>query len=352
MAVITGQRVGEYVLEQPIGKGGFGQVWRARHHAWTEQVVAIKIPTDPNYLRDLQREGTFAPALAHVNIVKAIGFDPYAQVPYLAMEYVPGTSLRPIIESKKLTIADTVAILKQLLAALQHAHAAGFIHRDVKPENVLIHERSQKEGYNLPGIVKLSDFGLGASQRKVSAESIALSINVGSDAAKEFAGTIDYMSPELKAGGTVDGRADLYATGIMLFEMLTGTKPSGAEVPSDVNSKSPGWLDDVYRKACARVEKRYVTADEFAAALSQPTSPPPMPSASSVPKTPVAPTQKYSTPAINGRCPTVEGKDQFCISCGTQLVAHVRRCPSCGGFPDPDDRFCILCGSELTIPVR
>src|SRR5579862_4821785 len=91
------QRVSEYVLEAKVGGGTFGEVWRAHHHVWIDQLVAIKIPTDPQYLRNLQREGAAIHGLVHPNIVRAIGFDPYAETPYLVMEYVPGTSLRPLI---------------------------------------------------------------------------------------------------------------------------------------------------------------------------------------------------------------------------------------------------------------
>ena len=83
----SGQRVGEYLLDQKIGGGTFGEVWRAHHHVWVDQLVAIKIPTDSQYLRELQREGVAIHGLVHPNIVRAIGFDPYADPAYLTMEY-------------------------------------------------------------------------------------------------------------------------------------------------------------------------------------------------------------------------------------------------------------------------
>src|SRR5581483_7171717 len=135
----SNQRISEYVLEAKVGGGTFGEVWRAHHHVWTDQFVAIKIPTDPQYLRNLQREGVAIHGLTHPNIVRAIGFDPYADPPYLVMEYVPGTSLRPLIQNKSLSIADSVAVMKQVLAGLSYAHSQGLINRDVKPENVLVH---------------------------------------------------------------------------------------------------------------------------------------------------------------------------------------------------------------------
>ena len=103
------QRVGEYVLQDRIAAGAFGEVWRAHHHVWMDQLVAVKIPTDPQFLRNLQREGIAVHGLQHPNIVRAIGFDPYADPPYLTMEYVPGTSLRPLIQNQSIKIPDAVA---------------------------------------------------------------------------------------------------------------------------------------------------------------------------------------------------------------------------------------------------
>src|SRR3954468_16332506 len=112
----SGQRIGEYLLDEKIGGGTFGEVWRAHHHVWADQLVAIKIPTDPQYLRELQREGVAVHALVHPKIVRALGFDPYADPPYLTMEYIPGTSLRPLVSGKSLSAADAVAVMRQVLA--------------------------------------------------------------------------------------------------------------------------------------------------------------------------------------------------------------------------------------------
>src|SRR6476661_7481303 len=136
------QRISEYVLDEKVGAGTFGEVWRAHHHVWVDQLVAIKIPTDSQYVRNLQREGVAIHGLVHPNIVRALGFDPYGDPAYLVMEFVPGTSLRTLIKDKRLSIEDSVAVMRQVLAGLEHAHKAGIVHRDVKPENILIHERA------------------------------------------------------------------------------------------------------------------------------------------------------------------------------------------------------------------
>src|SRR5687767_5954557 len=179
------QRISEYVLDARIGGGAFGEVWRARHHVWTDQLVAVKIPIDPQYVRNLQREGATIHGLVHTNIVRAIGFDPYADPPYLTMEYIPGTSLRPLVTAKKLKPDDVVAIMKQVLAGLVYAHGQGIVHRDIKPENILIHERAERDGYGADGAVKVTDFGLGRAATKTQVGSIAYSASITDEAGRE-----------------------------------------------------------------------------------------------------------------------------------------------------------------------
>jgi len=343
--VTPNQRVGEYVLMDRISAGTFGEVWRAHHHVWTDQIVAVKIPTDPQYLRTLQREGVTIHGLVHPNIVRAIAFDPFAEVAYLAMEYIPGTSLRPIIQSRKLTPDDSVAILRQVLAGLGYAHEHGVVHRDIKPENILVHERAATDGFASPGVVKVTDFGLGRSAQSAAVGSIAYSASLATPQAKEIAGTLDYMAPEQRGGSdTVDQRADLYACGVVLYEMLTGERPAGTELPSELNRAVPRNLDEAFRRSYARLDKRFASAAEFAAALGGP--PPVPPSAAAIPMS-----GKRACPQCRQ---AVEAADQFCMHCGVQLVENVRRCPQCGAFPDANDQYCIFCGQTLTrtlVPV-
>ena len=328
------QRISEYLLDEKLGGGTFGEVWRAHHHVWIDQLVAIKLPTDPQYVRNLQHEGSAIHGLVHPNIVRAIGFDPYADPPYLIMEYVPGTSLRPLIAAKKLSINDAIAIMRQVLAGLSYAHQSGIVHRDMKPENILIHERALKDGFNVDGVVKVTDFGLGRAASRTAVGSIAYSASMNDPAAREIAGTLDYMSPEQRSGGESDARTDLYACGVILYELLTGEKPAGTDLPSDLNKSVPKFLDEAFRRSYARLDKRFASAEQFAQAIS-PATPPPlvMPSKAST----ICPSCKRG----------VESGDQFCMHCGTQLVAQVRRCGKCGAFPDASDRFCIFCGEAL-----
>jgi serine/threonine protein kinase len=326
------QRISEYVLEVKLGGGAFGEVWRAHHHVWADQLVAIKIPTDPDYVRNLQREGAAIHGLVHPNIVRAIGFDPYASPPYLAMEYVPGTSLRPLIAQRQLKVPDAVAVMRQILGALGYAHSQGLIHRDVKPENILVHERALKDGFATPGVVKVADFGLGKAKKGMEATSIAYSQSISSAGDREIAGTLDYMAPEQRGGADPDGRGDLYACGVILYEMLTGERPAGTDLPSALNPSVPKYLDEVFRRSYARLDKRYASAEEFQKALAEPTG--------------------WATPSTSPTaCPQchqpVAMGDQFCIRCGVQLVGMVRRCQQCGAYPDPTDVYCIFCGNNL-----
>jgi serine/threonine-protein kinase len=343
-----GQRVGEYVLQSPVGNGAFGEVWRAQHHVWSDQIVAVKIPSDPANLRSLQREGATIHSLVHPNIVRAIAFDPYAPVPYLAMEFVPGTSLRPLIQNKSLSVADAAAVMKQVLAGLKYAHEQNVIHRDIKPENILIHERAWKEGFAAAGVVKLTDFGLGRQEKGAANDSIAYSASMNSPAGRDIAGTLDYMAPEQRAGSAVDARADLYSCGVVFFEMLTGQRPAGTELPSDLKPGVPAAMDEIFRRSYSRLEKRYSSAGEFLAALSSATGfkPPPIPPPPLSPRLAV----QGVTNCPNCRKP-VQAGDQFCIYCGLQLVPVIRRCPKCGAYPDAADRFCMFCGQTMLTPM-
>jgi serine/threonine protein kinase len=343
--VSPNQRIGEYVLMDRISAGTFGEVWRAHHHVWTDQIVAVKIPTDPQYLRTLQREGVTIHGLVHPNIVRAIAFDPFAEVAYLAMEYLPGTSLRPIIQGRKLTPDDSVAILRQVLAGLGYAHEHGVVHRDIKPENILVHEGAATAGFSSPGVVKVTDFGLGRTAQSAAVGSIAYSASLATPQAKEIAGTLDYMAPEQRGGSeTIDQRADLYACGVVLYEMLTGERPAGTELPSELNRAVPRNLDEAFRRSYARLDKRFASAAEFAAALG---GPPPVPTSDAV--RPVAAAIPMGGKRACPQChQAVEAADQFCMHCGVQLVENVRRCPQCGAYPDANDQYCIFCGQTLT----
>ncbi len=343
--VQPGTRVSEYLLEEKIGEGSFSQVWRARHHIWSDERVAIKIPTDAEYVRYLRREGVVVHGLRHPNIVRVIGLDPYAEIPYLVMELVRGPSLRRVIDEhpRGLPIPAVQTILRGVLEAMRVAHEAGVLHRDLKPGNILLDLDGRPLDALTAADVKVSDFGLGIHD-DATFQSIVQSASL--DREQRIVGTLAYMAPELRdAAGEPSPASDLYSVGVILFEMLTGSRPAGAELPSTLRADVPEPLDRIFSRLYASRQRRFASADEVLAELTGPAPaavPPPPPQAAAAPPPPVSQA---------GVCPScgaaVEADDQFCTQCGTQLVAQVRRCGKCGAYPGPRDRYCIFCGAEL-----
>src|SRR5204863_8676716 len=123
-------------------------------------------------------------------------------------------------------------------------------------------ERARTEGYSSEGVVKVTDFGLGRAATKTAVGSIVDSQSMGDPAAKEIAGTLDFMAPEQRAGGDVGPRADLYACGVVLYELLTGERPAGTELRSDLNKNVAKHLVEAFSRSYARLAKRFGTADD------------------------------------------------------------------------------------------
>jgi serine/threonine protein kinase len=348
-----GMRVSEYVLEECLGSGTFGEVWRARHHVWENERVAVKLPTEPEYVRYLQREGIVVHGLRHPNIIRVLGFDPFAENPYLIMELVSGPSLRQIIDQHRQGLpGDTVlTVLRGLLRAMDAAHTAGVLHRALKPGNVLLNVGERPLTELVLDDVKVGDFGLGVKSAE-DLRSIAQSASLARE--DQLVGTLAYMAPELRDGQLPpDPSSDLYSIGVVLFEMLTGDRPAGAELPSTVRAEVAPAVDEVFRRLYARHDRRYETAaavlDDLDARLAagRPAT------ARAVPPPPPPPPGRTGARKGSERtCPScqqaVSADDQFCTNCRNQLVGQVRRCPACGGYPGTHDRYCIFCGAALT----
>jgi len=341
----AGLRISEYVLEERVGAGSFGEVWQARHHIWQDDRVAIKLPTEPEYVRYLQREGVVVHGLRHPNIVRVMGLDPYADVPYLVMELVKGPSLRQVVNEHPtgLPVDIALTVLRGILSAMVTAHAGNVLHRDLKPGNVMLHlaDRNLKELTR--DDVKVGDFGLGVADPDALRE-IVQSVSI--DRENKLVGTMAYMAPELRDGESKpDARSDLYSIGVILFELLTGERPAGAELPSTLRAEVPAALDEVFRRLYSRYDSRYESAqavlDDLDSRLHPPlpaSSPPPLPTSA----------DGASRRSCSACGQVIEAYDQFCTQCGQQIVPQVRRCSSCGGYPGADDSFCIFCGTTLT----
>lgn len=347
-------RINNYLLEEVVGHGSFGQVWRARHHV-LDQVVAIKILTDPQYVRNFRQEGVVVHGLRHPNIVRAMDIDPFADPPYMIMEYVDGPSLRTVIDNHPdgLPVVAVQSIMRGVLEGLQAAHDSGLVHRDVKPANILLRLAGGDVGNVQSGDVKLTDFGLGRATG-VTTASLVQSGSLVTDEGKSIAGTLVYMSPEQRAGGDLDGRSDLYSCAVVFYELLTGTRPAGSDLPSMDRSDLPGYFDDVFRMSYTRLQGRYKSATEMLAAITRTHSvrnnDRPRRSAPVARKIGGAPVS-LDAKQTQAKCPkcsnSVDARDNYCIQCGTQVIANVPKCPSCEAFVDDKDRYCIFCGEGL-----
>lgn len=254
------QRVGEYLLDQPMGQSAYAEVWRAHHHMWADQLAAVKIPTDPAYLTNLRKEGVIVHRLVHPSIVKPLGFDPNATPPYLISEFISGGSLRPWIAQRRISVPQSVNLLRQVLSALQFGHERNIVHGDIKPENILLEETATASDFSAPGSVKVTDFGVGLAANATTTSDANARTQASSSG-------LAYVAPEQRDGAAPDAKSDIYAVGIVLFEMLTGERPSGAELPSELNPNVPSWLDDAFRKSYARRERRFESAQSFLLAL-------------------------------------------------------------------------------------
>jgi len=209
---------GRYLVRSRIARGGMGTVYVATDER-LERRVAIKIMhghlADDNAFRNrFVQEARAAARLAHPNVVNVYDQGADGSLAYLVMEYLPGITLRDLLKDyKRLTAAQCYDITEAVLAGLAAAHAAGIIHRDLKPENVMLAD---------DGRIKIGDFGL------------ARAVTANTASGQALLGTIAYLSPELVTRGVADTRSDIYAIGIMMYEMLTGEQPFKGEQPMQI----------------------------------------------------------------------------------------------------------------------
>jgi ABC-type amino acid transport substrate-binding protein len=258
---------GHYQLQQLIGQGGMGEVWRA-YDTRTDRIVALKVlphhlAQDTTFQQRFRRESQAVAGLNEPHVVPIHGFGEIDGRLYLDMRLIEGRNLGTILGEGGNPLPPTfaVTVIEQIAAALDAAHEAGLIHRDVKPSNILITDRD---------FAYLIDFGLARTAG-----------DAGLTTAGSTLGTMAYMAPERFEGGHVDPRSDIYALTCVLYETLTGTRPYPADSleqqiaghmtkdvprPSAVNPKLAAFDDVIAKGMAKKPAKRYQTAAEMAAA--------------------------------------------------------------------------------------
>lgn len=282
----VGRRVadGKYIIESLIGSGAAGAVYRATHRE-LRRTVAIKIlhphyQQDPQFMTSFRGEALAASQLDHPNVMRVLDFDQEADgLIYIVMEYLSGRTLQSLLdEERRLPAERAVEIMIQVCAALSVAHDHGIIHRDIKPDNIMLVPSRNDEGTTFE-LVKVCDFGIAALEnpRAEDAE-LAATEHV-------IAGTPEYMSPEQARGNEVDARSDVYACGICLYELVTGRPPFLGDNPAEIlvkqleeTPKAPSQitkgLDPLLEEVILRAiqkdpEKRHQSAREMRVELKE-----------------------------------------------------------------------------------
>jgi serine/threonine-protein kinase len=272
VVLAAGSRIAGYLLEQEIGAGGMAVVFRALDER-LGRLVALKVlapglTADEGFRRRFLRESRAAAAVDDPHIIPVYEAGQAGGVLFLAMRYVSGGDVRGLLRRQgALSAGRAAAIISPVACALDAAHGAGLVHRDVKPANMLIDARSGR-----PDHVYLADFGLA----KGGAASVLTGAGLGP-------GTVAYMAPEQIQGTEVDGRADQYALGCAAFELLCGTVPFERDQdmaviyahlsvpPPSLSSRRPGLpagVDEVLGRALAKApDDRYASCGQFAEAL-------------------------------------------------------------------------------------
>jgi serine/threonine protein kinase/Tfp pilus assembly protein PilF len=275
MADLTGRQLGKYQIIERLGRGGMADVYKG-FQPGLERYVAVKVMHEhlseqPDFITRFKREAKSVAELRHPNIIQIFDFDVQDDVYYMVMEYIEGgrtlkeTMQELAAKGERLPIKITLDTMGKLSDALQYAHAQGMIHRDLKPSNVLVKSLDRPV---------LSDFGIARILDQSQLTSSGAMV-----------GTPAYMSPEQGRGEQADERSDIYAMGIMLYEMLTGKPPYDADTPYGIILKHindpiisplqiatdlPTLIEPIVLKALAKArEDRYQSAAELKAALAK-----------------------------------------------------------------------------------
>ena len=279
MTTLVGQRLGQYQIVGLLGEGGVAHVYRARRST-EKNDVAIKVIKPGivdlvDFVKCINREAQVGNSLYHPHILNVHSYGKEDKTVYMVMPLLPGGNLADLVQKQHLTLEAISQIISQIASALDYIHSRGFVHRDVKLENILIDEQ---------GNACLSDFGLVKALDEAT-KTMPRSANDAWHSTKKgtVIGTPGYMSPEQCKCEPVDARSDVYSLGIVLFELLTGELPFTSEssieamylhikkAPPLLSSIKPGLspeLDFITQRALAKLpENRFDSAGELAAAL-------------------------------------------------------------------------------------
>src|SRR3990172_6723353 len=243
MVVQPGAVLGRYKVESLIGRGGMGEVYRARDTTLGREVAIKALPgalaADPERLSRFEREAHLLASLNHPHIAVLYGLERVDGVPFLAMELVPGESLAERLSRGPIPLEEALPLFRQIAEALEAAHERGMVHRDLKPANVMVTPE---------GKVKGLDFGLAKAMEEEPREggiSESPTNTYGATRAGVVLGTASYMSPEQARGKKVDARTDIWALGAVMYESLTGKKAFPGETVTDVLAailkNEPDW---------------------------------------------------------------------------------------------------------------
>ena len=271
---LQGIALGSYRITRLIGRGGMGQVYQGVHPAIGSR-VAIKVLSHeclehPEFVQRFFDEARAVNFIRHENIVNVLDLAHLPDGrPYIVMEHLDGQTLRGLLTGQQATFDAVVAVIEEVLAALEAAHAKGIVHRDLKPDNIFV---------TPAGHAKVLDFGIAKLRPELTGQRAATRTGA-------VFGTPQYMSPEQALGSTVDARTDLYSMGVVLYESITGRRPfEGSTMyallqkhvtevptpPSAHRSGVPPSLDQVVMRALAKdVKARFSSAKEFRVALAQ-----------------------------------------------------------------------------------
>ncbi len=344
------QKIGRYEIKSELGRGGMATVYLA-HDPTFQRDVAIKILPreflhDPTFRARFQREARTVGQLEHPAIVPVYDVGEEDSQPYLVMRYLGGGSLTERLTDEPMPLKEVISIINRIGPALDEAHRQGVIHRDLKPDNLLFDHR---------GDVFITDFGIAKISQGASTKLTSGGVVIGTPA---------YLSPEQANGDTLDGRSDIYALGVLLFQMLTGRLPYQADnaigyilkhitepVPNILvlNPNLPRRCHQVMVQAMAKSpDDRYATAGTFTNAFIQAVDPTAWPDMDiALGETPEQKSQAaVSEPVQDAVTPPIKKLSTAPLSDKPDMKIT---CPKCRAVNSRDKRFCRICGTRLKI---